>query len=52
MRLNDYNTIFMFFLTFKKIDRYKVRYRAAYITTNIISDKHLYDAFSFGTFLP
>ena len=24
MRIDDYNTIFMFFLAFKKIDRYKV----------------------------
>ena len=33
MLINDYNMIFIFFLTFKKIDRYNARQRAAlYIT--------------------
>ena len=33
MCINDYNTIFTFFLAFKKIDRYKVGKGAAFITT-------------------
>ena len=33
MRINDCNTIFMFFLAFKKIDRYKACREAAFTTT-------------------